>query len=309
MNHQRCNCAQAAKREFDAQQAFENLSHKSRELARVMSKYMGEANLERPVRARNASAMAAELDRIVGGHPTTDFPECCLIGHRAGAHNFQWFCTGVLVHPRIVLTAGHCNVPPPGESAPSINVVALRVNTQDDLSGAEIIRVQRKRTHPNYIQTQEFNDITVLLLSAASTVPPLQMITAAELNAAEETTLVGFGNNDVNSTMGFGLKRQVSVPIDSIRRKPTDDLAAAESLFGFDADLEFVAGGGGRDSCNGDSGGPAYVVVNGAKRVAGLTSRAADNATHPCGEAGIYTRVDSNAGFVREFAHSNGINL
>lgn len=177
------------------------------------------------------------------------------------------------------------------------------------MSTAEIIKVQRKRTHPSYVQTREVNDITVLLLAAASAAAPVPMATVAEVNAAAETTLVGFGNNDVNSTMGFGLKRQVSVPITSIRRAAGDNLSADESLCGFDSHLEFVAGGGGRDSCNGDSGGPAFIVVNGQKRVGGLTSRAADNATHPCGEAGIYIRVDANAGFVVEFAQQNGINI
>ena len=70
---QRCNCAHQEKREFDAKEAFDNLSHKYRELARLMSQYMSEAKLDRSARVNNASAMADELDRIVGGQPTTAF--------------------------------------------------------------------------------------------------------------------------------------------------------------------------------------------------------------------------------------------
>jgi secreted trypsin-like serine protease len=308
MDH-RCSCGGRAAQEFDAQEAFENLAHKYRELARVVTQYMAEAGLDRTVRARNAGVMHNNLARIVGGQPTTDFPECCLIGNRTGAGEFGFFCTGVLVHPRLVLTAGHCNVPPPGETIPAINVVALNVALQDDLSGAEIVPVRRRQTHPNYVSTQQVNDITVLVLATAAKTKPVAIAGAADMKAAAETTLVGFGNNDVNSTMGFGLKRQVSVPITAIRRKAGEDLQAKESLYGFDADLEFIAGGGGRDSCNGDSGGPAYIIAGGARKVAGLTSRAAANAKHPCGESGIYSRIDANLAFVRQVAKSNGIKL
>ena len=59
-----------------------------------------------------------------------------------------------------------------------------------------------------------------------------------------------------------------------------------------------MAGGDGHDSCNGDSGGPAYILVDGGRKVAGLTSRATEGATNPCGEGGIYTRVDTQREFI-----------
>lgn len=298
-----CSCGQTHREDFDAQEAFENLSHKFRELSNVVAQYMSEAHLERPQRSRNAVALASNLLKIVGGKPTLAHPECCLVGNRAGNH-FQWFCTGALIHPRVVVTAGHCNVP-----KPAINTVALNVSSQDDLTHAEILGVRRKVTHPGYLSTRQLNDITVLILRSNAVTPPVPVITTAELNAATDTTLVGFGNSDFNSTIGFGLKREVSVPITFIRRAPADNLDEAESQLGFESDLEFVAGGGGRDSCNGDSGGPAYVVADGIKKLAGLTSRATDTATHPCGDAGIYTRIDANFDFVRKVALDQGIHL
>ena len=66
---------------------------------------------------------------------------------------------------------------------------------------------------------------------------------------------------------------------------------------------EIVAGGNGVDSCNGDSGGPAYVEVDGEVQLAGATSRATKNFTQPCGDGGIYTRVDRYVDWIRQVAH------
>jgi len=312
MTRKNCSCGAAAQAEFDAETAHRNLAHKVQELANIMIAYMAEANLERPERATRAKSKALDAERIVGGVPTSKFPECCLVGHRNSLGDFEWFCTGVLIHPRVVLTAGHCNVTPPGEQAPTINVVALGVSSQDalEVQGAEILPVWRRRTHPGYVETGEVNDITVLLLGADAQTAPMRVATTAETSAAQDVALVGFGNSDINSSVGFGLKRTVSVPIDSIRRADGDDLRADEQKYGFDSSLELVAGGGGKDSCNGDSGGPAYIVVgDGSLRVAGLTSRAAGHPVHPCGDAGVYTRIDSNWDFVTKIARKFGIDL
>ena len=50
------------------------------------------------------------------------------------------------------------------------------------------------------------------------------------------------------------------------------------------------------DTCNGDSGGPAYLNLSdgsqrGIFKVAGLTSRAANSSTVNCGDGGIYTLI------------------
>jgi len=154
--------------------------------------------------------------------------------------------------------------------------------------------------HPLYVQSHQFHDISVIVLrKEAKEVKPVEIATASELDVAEKTTLVGFGNNDKLSTRGFGLKRKVTVPITEIRRSLGAKLGSVEHTLGFDGMCEFVAGGDGYDSCNGDSGGPAYIDVNGAIKVAGLTSRSVEGAADPCGDGGIYSRIDENLAFIR----------
>lgn len=297
----RCErCASSG--DFDARVAHERLSRKYDQLATLVARYMSEADVERSVRVANAVSMASEIQRIVGGVTTTDFPECCLVGRKSPNGTVGWFCSGALVHPRIVLTAGHCFIP-----SNRANIVALNANDQNHLQLAELSSVRRMSQHPRYQQTHEVSDMSVIILRKASHVTPVPVASTAEMAAATQTTLVGFGNDDVNSTRGFGVKRKVTVPITNIRRAVTDNLDAAEQTLGFESDLEFVAGAPGFDSCNGDSGGPAYIMDGANKRLAGLTSRATNTALHPCGDGGIYTRVDVHLDFVRQVAHDAGI--
>jgi secreted trypsin-like serine protease len=281
--------------------AVENLSRKYTRLAELVAQTLSETAV-----ATGDRALVDRVDllaRIVGGLPTLqgDFPDCALIGRRSPTGSTAWFCTGVLVHPSVVLTAGHCQSPFAG-----INVVGLNAIDIQDLGSAEIIDVRRARVSPQYRMVAG-NDITVLILRQPSTVTPVPIAQTPEVAAATQVTLVGFGNSDVKSTKGFGRQRQVTVDITNVRGAPGDDLDEAEQVLGFESDREFTAGGGGFDSCNGDSGGPAFIDVGGIRKLAGLTSRGAQGALQPCGEGGIYTRVDTQRPFINQVLQDAGI--
>ena len=57
-------------------------------------------------------------------------------------------------------------------------------------------------------------------------------------------------------------------------------------------DGELGAGGGGIDTCSGDSGGPMYLLTSYGTFLAGVTSRSYDDSVKPCGDGGIYERPD-----------------
>ena len=305
---EKCGCGGRSERAaFDAKLAYERLSKKLAEVADVVTNYISQAGLERGARSQNAERMVKVLERIVGGKPVKPggFPECCVIGQRFANETINWFCTGVLVHPRVVLTAAHCHDSP---QMSSNIVVGLNAEDIDNLGNAEIVRVRRIKIHPRY-RPNGPNDIAVLILRENANTTPVPIADADDLIDAVRTRLVGFGNDNVESTRGFGIKREVEVSITNLRRSDDDDFDEAEVELGFESDLEFTAGGEGFDSCNGDSGGPAYILVGGGRKVAGLTSRGFMTSTTPCGEGGTYTRIDVNMAFVREVAGAAGIDL
>lgn len=300
----------AAEKKPDSALALARLQRKNEQLASVLSRFMatvvetsGGAHVDAfEQRSHVVDGLDRELARIVGGHTTTDYENSCLVGHRNPNGTIGWFCSGVLIHPRIVLTAGHCFLP-----ANQPNVVALNTADQNALQNAEIIDVRRAVVHPHYIQTHQLSDMTVLILRADAITPPARIATTGELAAGKQVTLVGFGNQDIAATQGFGTKREVNVDIVSIRRAAADNLDADEQRFGYESDYEFVAGGNGFDSCTGDSGGPAYLLVGDTPCAAGLTSRAAHGSPHPCGDGGIYTRIDVHRDFITKVAADAGI--
>lgn len=225
-----------------------------------------------------------------------EFPDCVCVGRRIGNVD-QYCCTGTLVGRNVVVTAGHCFFCG-GAGANAVVFVGNNITQSGETYTGTIHR------HPEYNQGGLSNDLAVIVLDEdVDGVAPRPMATTEQ---ADQTTFVraaGFGNSDFASTTGFGIKRLVDVPIASTAcARPNDP-----SNLGCDAQLELVAGfvGLGPDSCNGDSGGPVYLLVGNdardpdAWRVCGATSRATSAATRPCGDGGIYIRLDKYLTFIR----------
>jgi secreted trypsin-like serine protease len=147
------------------------------------------------------------------------------------------------------------------------------------------------------------------LEQAVDTVAPRKLATKAIADEATDGRVVGFGATDASGMFGYGVKRFVDVPAASPSCRRQVDGKDDSVTYGYDVGLELVAGRPllEQDSCNGDSGGPFYVLdKTGAWVLAGATSRATDSAMHGCGDGGVYVRIDRYRTWIDGLA---GVNL
>jgi secreted trypsin-like serine protease len=189
-------------------------------------------------------------------------------------------CTGVLVAPTVVLSAAHCNVPAPDK-------VLIGAETLAAGNQGEVRSVARAIEYPGWESTM---DVLVMVLSTPSTKAPRTIASGwarFEIDNGSKVAIVGFGAIDADGT-------QYVDPLQEATTTIAD--AGCEHASGCNADArpdgELAAGGKGIDSCSGDSGGPLYVLSPRGTFLAGLTSRAYDDARKSCSEGGIYTRPE-----------------
>jgi len=226
---------------------------------------------------------------ILGGEATDDYPECVAVGSPN-----SWCCSGTLIAPNVVITAGYCA----RECAARV-FVGSRVKDR----GQEY-QVRKVIVHPGHDPVEVKNDLAVLVLD--KDVPNFRLPRLAPkplIDGAGVLRVIGFGLNTEGG--GFGVKRLADIPVvTSTCEKPED-----QARYGGHAQLEMVAKDpmGLRDANNGDGGGPAYVRDNqGAWLLAAMTSRASKDSVRPSGDGGIYLRLDPYWDWIRTTAIDNG---
>ena len=215
---------------------------------------------------------------IIGGTlaPAGKWPDTVAVLGNQGS------CSGTLIAPDVVLTAGHC-------VGGMTTVIANTLDYNSQTTGQRAT-IKSHTAYPNW-ETQY--DVSVIVLNTPITgVTPRPVATTdctmTSFGSKPSVQLVGFGAIDV-AAMGNNTKLyEVTVPV-------TDAVGTTAGL-GFKPGIapggEFSAGDGVKDSCNGDSGGPVYLTTPRGPVLIGAVSRAYDTATQACGQGGIYVRAD-----------------
>ena len=242
-------------------------------------------------------------DRAVTNLPASDRPSFVTYGSLDGnshpavvlivmdiAGEPAFRCSGTLIAPKVVLTAGHC-AGEPGEFS------GMRVFTESDVengnnnypfAGRNTIEAKEWHSHPLFTEAQFFrHDVGVVLLSrdvklsasAYGKLPRVNQLDALQPSNSTRFTAVGYGLQKINP---------VFIEAEKVRMFAEPWLIQINTP-GFTGDFSLIlsnnASSGG--TCFGDSGGPNY--LGSSNVVAGVTSFGLNGT---CGGTGGVFRLD-----------------
>jgi secreted trypsin-like serine protease len=224
-------------------------------------------------------------DRAVTNLPASDRPSFITYGSVDGnthpavvlvvmdiAGEPAFRCSGTLIAPKVVLTAGHC-AGEPGEFS------GMRVFTESDVqdgnnnypfAGPNTIEATEWHSHPLFTEAQFYlHDVGVVLLSKAfklsasdyGKLPSVNQLDALQPRSSTLFTAVGYGLQKINP---------VFIEAEKIRMFANPWLVQINSGFtgSFSLMLSNNAASGG--TCFGDSGGPNYLASSNV--IAAVTS-------------------------------------
>lgn len=206
-------------------------------------------------------------------------------------------CTGSILAEDIILTAAHCtsdnpnyiflyfSVLPPEDMKEFIASVPTNPLVRRVIGGK--VGSNWPKLSPG--QAADWGDIALLKFKGGlpEGFHTAQLLpSTVELKAQQSVTLAGFGlTNGVTAKQAPQL---LKVEVNILE----PNYSKSEMI---------VDSGNGKGPCHGDSGGPAYVIVNGQRYISGTTSRA-ERKTDPkglCIGDTVYTKVQPYAGWIK----------
>ncbi|MCK6596777.1 MAG: trypsin-like serine protease [Bdellovibrionaceae bacterium] len=207
----------------------------------------------------------------------------------------QGKCTGTLLGNNFVLTASHCL----SSNANSLYVyftpnllTSLKQIPQNIERRKVIAMIPFPMAKANINNTKNLSDIAIIRYDGitpkyyafASFLPYSQYLKDGAL-----TVLAGYGANDGVLKKGSGVLRKVTTPIASLQFSQTEVLVEQRK---------------GKGSCHGDSGGPAFLVINNLYYLWGVASRGyvdtKTNLKDDCNQFSIYTNVIYYSQWIKE---------
>lgn len=245
---------------------------------------------------------------VIGGHNATiaQYPSLAYIeGVQATA---GYACTGTVVAPRVILTAGHCveDIESSSIVEPSKIAVATGISNLTKIPRANISEVVQVLAYPNFDPTKLQGDAGLLILAAPVAAPPIALATSADAalyEAGDELTIAGWGIDNRTTEHAPNQLQAANVPVEEAARckrgtrrfypffDPTHQVCVLDS-----PNFKIT-------TCHGDSGGPAIATrPDGTPVEIGVTSLG-DGTCNPS-SPGVFTRVDQIDSWVQSWINA-----
>ena len=214
---------------------------------------------------------------IVGGETDTGDPSVVAVYAQQPGSDAGFLCTGSVIAPTVVLTAAHCvSTFETGKGATFTVLTSANINR----GGGQQLAVSEVHANPRWSahNLEGGHDQGIVILSEPTSLPALPFNRQALASGAvgRPLRLVGYGISDGARQTGAGVKRQVLTALRSI----------APMLIG--------VGDSRHGTCNGDSGGPAFMKIDGVETIVGVTSYGNED----CSDGGFDARVDTDLAFI-----------
>ena len=240
----------------------------------------------------------SELDAALNGTmPSVDDLARIVGGYRPYRSRYRSFvrvdrgsrlhCGGVLIAPRVVLTAAHCV-----SAYDSYTAYVNAYNTFTSYSGMEVRSVVKAIRHPYYNSLTRDYDFGLMKLSSPVYGIPLMPLNGLSSMPSTGMSMTVIGIGDAAEGAGS------TVWLNAAEVKMTDpfrcSLNYGDNII-HDRTM-FCARDPGQDSCQGDSGGPIMMKINGVEKVVGIVSwgRGCAEAAYP----GVYARASAGKRWV-----------
>jgi len=187
-------------------------------------------------------------------------------------------CTASLVAVDLAVTAAHCVT----NETNTPSTLTLVFSTDLHKANSSLIRnIDRveipSEWNPVHSPQKNTSDIAVIHFSGGlpSGYAPSDLLPFdRSLSTGESVVLAGYGISNARADSGAGLLRKTQVSVLNPNYSPTE------------VEFDQTQGGG---ACHGDSGGPAYLLINGHPYLFGITSRGGGN----CDQDVIYTKISA----------------
>jgi MYXO-CTERM domain-containing protein len=234
-----------------------------------------------------------ESQAIINGVTDSDDPGVVMVISLQASGQAS-LCTGEIISPHVVLTAAHCVDPRTVGTATTYVYPGMQLpaqpKTTDFLAVKETHFDQAFNPDPSTVGNGHDVGVVIMVNPVTTTPLPYQRTPIPDSMVGTPARLVGYGVTSGSDTMGTSA---------GTRRQAPTTLAHLSDLFVGLQD-------GSHGICEGDSGGPAFMMFSGSERIVGVTSFGFTNCPltataqeQAAGfEAGNDTRIDTYVSFI-----------